>query len=202
MNPSDDYDPGRLFIGNPPWKGKPMQPVSEGPHTTEHPMGNAGDDFDTRERRLKAFAKKYRAKAKEFAEADIKGGLWLDDNGNFYSLLVPIDIDTTFVEISDIISALATDPDSPALNENPIHLSKREFAAITMRVPQSGIEWLDRMIEQANRREAAITIYAGYVNSPWAGQYPEMLRNFMSSGEAMEKADALLAALARDKEVE
>lgn len=164
-----------------------MQPVDESSLDTRSPI----------ERRLAAFVKKYRGKAREFAEADIKGGLWLDDDGNFYFLIVPIDIDTTFYETSTIIAALATDPNTPAFSSdgNPVELSKREFAAITLRVPQSGIDWLDEMIRTANRRDMVTQIYAGYVNSPWAGQYPEMLRNYMSAGEAVEKVDTLIAHL-------
>lgn len=34
-------------------------------------------------------------------------------------------------------------------------MSKREYAAIKLRVPDSGTEWLDEMIRKANRRESA-----------------------------------------------
>lgn len=179
-----------------------MQPVTEGPHDTAYPIGGVEDGgtppldaWDVEQARLKAFAKKYHSKAKEFVEADIKGGLWLDDNGNFYSLLVPIDIDTTFFKTPDIIGALARDPDSPALDENPIHLSKREFAAITMRVPQSGIEWLDDMIREANRRSAAVAALNAVITH-WCEADP---RHANKTGEvAAIFADALTAALARD----
>jgi hypothetical protein len=175
-----------------------MQPLIEGPHTTEHPIGNAEDDFDKRERRLKAFAHKYRAQAKEFFEADIRGGLWLDDHGNFYHLFAPIDIDTTFFETPDIIGALAREPDSPALNENPIHLTKREFAAITMRVPQSGIDWLDDMIREANRRE--VSMNAPPMLDQWLSDSCSKGEHWAASDSAWRVfyADALLAALAKE----
>lgn len=44
-------------------------------------------------------------------------------------------------------------------------LSKREYAAIHLRVPDSGEEWLDEMIKKSNRMEAEKGIIGHVVNA-------------------------------------
>lgn len=45
-------------------------------------------------------------------------------------------------------------------------MSKRFYAAIKLRVPDSGEEWLDEMIRKANRRDAAQSAMQGLAANP------------------------------------
>lgn len=72
----------------------------------------------------------------------------------------------------------------------------RMAAAITLRVPNSGIPELDVMIREAERRDVAAQIMAGWISHPEVNNsWPRLAK------EAVEGADALLAAL-RTKEEE
>ena len=42
----------------------------------------------------------------------------------------------------------------------------RQYAAIKLRVPQSGLEWLDDMIRESQRNEFAAQALAGYLACP------------------------------------
>lgn len=44
-------------------------------------------------------------------------------------------------------------------------LSKRQYAAIHLRVPDSGTDWLDKMIRKAQRRESACQIASAIVSN-------------------------------------
>ncbi len=44
-----------------------------------------------------------------------------------------------------------------------VGLTKREYAAIHLRVPDSGSDWLDKMIEQRLRDEVAAKVMHGYL---------------------------------------
>lgn len=79
-------------------------------------------------------------------------------------------------------------------------MTKREHAAITMRVPNSGDEHIDAMIRQANRRDAAVAAMQGQL----AAQGPEVGEWFESAFPELARvsvalADALLARLEESK---
>ena len=44
-------------------------------------------------------------------------------------------------------------------------LSKEEYAAIHLKIPNSGSEWLDEMIRKANLRDAALSAMQGLLSS-------------------------------------
>jgi len=70
-------------------------------------------------------------------------------------------------------------------------LTAREHAAITLRVPDSGQEWLDDMIREARRWDAAQAAMQGILASPDGGENtPESLARC-----AVADTDALFAAL-------
>lgn len=46
-------------------------------------------------------------------------------------------------------------------NDYQLGMSKRFYAAIALKVPDSGEEWLDEMIRKANRRDAACAALTG-----------------------------------------
>lgn len=71
-------------------------------------------------------------------------------------------------------------------------MTKREHAAITLRVPNSGDEQLDAMIRQANRRDAAVAAMQGLLT---AGHGEEV----EIACDAVRYADALLARLEESK---
>lgn len=67
-------------------------------------------------------------------------------------------------------------------------MTKREHAAILLRVPKSGNDEIDAMIRAANRRDAAKMAMYGYI--------AQHLRNFSDiANESIDAADALLAKL-------
>lgn len=82
-------------------------------------------------------------------------------------------------------------------------LTKRERAAIDLRVADSGSAWLDRMIEQANRRDAAVAICAGL-----CADYGDVTGKMMDAtfkhvtAMALGLSSDLIAALSRAKEGE
>ena len=75
-------------------------------------------------------------------------------------------------------------------SEDQNGMTLRQYAAIKLRVPDSGLDWLDEMITKANRDELAKAAMTGLC----ANQESEVLR--ASSGKlscmAYEMADAML----------
>lgn len=73
-------------------------------------------------------------------------------------------------------------------------MTKREHAAITLRVPNSGDEELDAMIRQANRRDAAVAAMQGlmpkYIKC-WTEGYDDEY----FAMDCVRIADALIARL-------
>lgn len=67
-------------------------------------------------------------------------------------------------------------------------MTKREHAAITLRIPKSGDEQLDAMIRQANRRDAAVAAMQGLLAK---GDF----RYDAIVSDSVDIADALLAKL-------
>lgn len=53
----------------------------------------------------------------------------------------------------------------PVYNVSNNGMSKRCYAAIELRVPDSGEEWLDEMIKKANKRDAARAAMQGLLSS-------------------------------------
>lgn len=49
----------------------------------------------------------------------------------------------------------AADPNDPAVAVDAAGLTAAEFTAITLRVPNSGTPWIDKMISEARRMDAA-----------------------------------------------
>lgn len=77
-------------------------------------------------------------------------------------------------------------------------MTLRAYAAIKLRVPESGIDWLDAMIQQSRLDEFAGKALAGLTSAcdskgVWQAAFPE------SSGEAYKIADAMLAERERGK---
>lgn len=90
----------------------------------------------------------------------------------------------------------------------PTHtgLSAREHAAITLRVPSSGTPWLDAMIRESRRRDAAQTAMQGIcaalgsIPAPGGqeGRGPRVMARFgftEAGADARALAAALLSAL-------
>lgn len=69
-------------------------------------------------------------------------------------------------------------------------LTKREHAAILLRVPKSGDDEIDALIREANRRDAAAMAMYGYI--------AQRLRNYSDiANESIDTADSLIAELER-----
>jgi hypothetical protein len=81
-------------------------------------------------------------------------------------------------------------------------MTLREYASITLRVPQSGIDWLDDMIREARRMDAAEkampAVYSEYVSSAEKVGFDEgwMMGTAI---DAYAMADAMLAASDADQ---
>lgn len=60
------------------------------------------------------------------------------------------------------------DPANPVKNDCEFHpgLSAREYAAIKLRVPDSGTEWLDAMIRKSLRDDFAAKLMQSFVATP------------------------------------
>ena len=78
----------------------------------------------------------------------------------------------------------------------PIHwenhsegMTKREYAAIALKVPTSGTEWLDDMIRESLRNDFAAKVIQGAISSCAARGEVAMLL----AGLSYEIADAMLA---------
>lgn len=69
-------------------------------------------------------------------------------------------------------------------------LTKREHAAIALRIPESGDPDLDAMIRKAQRRDLALTLFTGK-----ASVHYECCEHLAMIQETMRLVDALLAAL-------
>ena len=81
-------------------------------------------------------------------------------------------------------------------------LSRREHAAITLRVPSSGTPWIDDMIREARRWDAAERIVPGLVNDlemlgalKTIGEVDGISAEAAAAKAARSFADALLSAL-------
>ena len=75
--------------------------------------------------------------------------------------------------------------DCPTIN---LGMTLREYAAIKLRVPDSGAEWLDDMIKQAMRDDFAGQALAGMLPNPIAGEADKDLL----AEQAYSYADAML----------
>ena len=56
------------------------------------------------------------------------------------------------------------------LNHGQVGLTKKEYAAIHLRIPESGVDWLDRMVAKAEKRDIAVQIFQAVHTQgvPWA----------------------------------
>lgn len=76
-------------------------------------------------------------------------------------------------------------------------MTLREYAAIHLRVPNSGKAWLDEMIEVANRNDVAATALNGIIASPHSFENVERNGKANSISEmvkvAVAFADVMLA---------
>lgn len=73
-------------------------------------------------------------------------------------------------------------------------LTKREHAAIALRVPESGNPDIDAMIRKAQRRDLAAMAMQGMIERGWDSGDVRGYEGWRV-GEAVRYADALLAAL-------
>lgn len=67
--------------------------------------------------------------------------------------------------------------------------SKREYAAIQLRVPDSGVEWLDDMIRRANRREIANRVMQGILVDPQNSLIPVVIKDCYEFADEMLKQE-------------
>jgi hypothetical protein len=92
------------------------------------------------------------------------------------------------------------------VNETEMYegISLRQYAAIKLRVPDSGVDWLDAMIERANRDHFAGQALCGLIANSEGGEpirkaNGNTCKNFAEvqevlAGHAYGYADAMLAA--------
>ncbi len=73
-------------------------------------------------------------------------------------------------------------------------LTKRERACIDLRIPESGVDWLDAMIAKAQRRDVAAKMMAARI---WAQH--DRLYSPVCARDAVLSSDALLAELAKEQ---
>lgn len=69
-------------------------------------------------------------------------------------------------------------------------MSKRFYAAIKLRVPDSGEEWLDEMIRKSNRRDAAQYAMQGLLSNGTENIYEKdltVLRSFQYADELLKQ---------------
>jgi hypothetical protein len=71
-------------------------------------------------------------------------------------------------------------------------MTLRQYAAITLRVPNSGTDWLDEMIREARRDDFAAKAMASIVSALHEGIRPNDVP--VLAGDANFIADAMLAA--------
>ena len=67
-------------------------------------------------------------------------------------------------------------------------MTLREHAAIELRIPDSGLPWLDKMIARAERRDIAVKVLQGCLANP----EDETYINTLATG-AYEAADTMIA---------
>lgn len=72
-------------------------------------------------------------------------------------------------------------------------MSQRAFAAINLRVPDSGIDWLDAMILQAKRDEIAGQALSGLLAGYWGNSDMCGLGPTDIASSACDYADAMIA---------
>ena len=79
---------------------------------------------------------------------------------------------------------------NPGVHGPGYGISQRAYAAIHLRVPDSGLPWLDEMIERARRDEVAKAVAQGFAADPSAvwEQGPNEMATY-----AYKWADAVLA---------
>lgn len=97
------------------------------------------------------------------------------------------------------MSTATYDPANPVKNDGEFYLglSAREYAAIKLRVPDSGTEWLDAMIRKSLRDELAAKAMQGLLANPKL--QPEIMKRGGATGgwidtSAYGWADAMLEA--------
>lgn len=73
-------------------------------------------------------------------------------------------------------------------------MTLRQYAAIKLRVPDSGTDWLDDMIRQAKRDDFAGQALAGIAGGYWANTEMGGLNPRDLADEAYRMADAMIAA--------
>ena len=89
--------------------------------------------------------------------------------------------------MSDLNEAAFARPRSEGTIKSSIGLTKREYAAIHLRVPQSGNPELDTMIREAQRNELAARSLQGILSNPqYSGEDSQLVN------AAYEMADAML----------
>ena len=94
-----------------------------------------------------------------------KGDLYVAKEMSYYREVQPDEKLETPVPIEDGGPAFPTDSD--AYNGTGLcGMTLRQYAAIKLRVPQSGLDWLDDMIRESQRNEFAVQALAGYLACP------------------------------------
>ena len=83
-------------------------------------------------------------------------------------------------------------------------MSLRQYAAITLRVPESGLPWLDQMIERARRDDlAALTTHAEFLSDSLPGPACDaMVRSAAKAGIEPEQQIARNAYVMADAVLE
>ena len=84
---------------------------------------------------------------------------------------------------------------SPAIRDQKVHsengMTMREYAAIKLRVPSSGTDWLDEMIRESLHNEAAVDVLKASLSK----KGPIAVLDFdLMVGLAREMTDAMLKA--------
>jgi hypothetical protein len=75
-------------------------------------------------------------------------------------------------------------------------MTLRQYAAIKLKVPDSGTDWLDEMITKSLRNDFAAKAMQGLMGRSWAaasGKFPENLHDVWATA-AYAMADAMLKA--------
>lgn len=74
-------------------------------------------------------------------------------------------------------------------------MSLRQYAAIKLKVPDSGLEWLDEMIAKSLRNDLAAKALQGFCSNPNAGRNPIESANWLRESGAVsayQMAEAML----------
>lgn len=95
------------------------------------------------------------------------------------------------------MTAINYDPAYPLIERHDpgqrFGLTKRELAAIHLRVPKSGDDDIDAMIRDANRRDAAAIAMQGMLSDSESAGHPWQFAKW-----AADQADALIAELSKE----